>query len=152
MSSVWYQLDFFFPILNHKYHSSSRVRILCCCCAASKRSAAIANEKEKTGKWPQLGVEYFYSMRLLQRLYRLLSRDFDQILTPHNVSHDSQLTMLITPHICFSTEVKFNHLSICGIATLESSLQTAGVWSPIAFKGLYCQKLVKIVRMSSHLK
>lgn len=141
--------------LNLKYQTSSRVRILRW--AASKRSPAVANEKEKTGKCLQLDVEYLHSMCLLQRLYHLLSQDFDQILTPHNVNHDSQLTMLIIPYLCLPTEVKFNHPDICeipvSVATLESLLQTADAWPPIAFKGLCCQKLVEIVCMSlvSHI-
>lgn len=80
---------------------------------------AVANEKEQTVKCQWLDVVYFYSILLFQRLYRLLGRDFYPfshslpifIIVKHSASPNSQLTMLIVLHICFSREVnrKYSH-------------------------------------------
>lgn len=102
---------------------------------ASDGSPTTANEKEQNRKhrcW-MLDVAQFYGTCLSQCLCCHLRQDINHILiTPffifvkHNMSHDSQLTMLIILSICFCTEV-------CVLVFQINALVCA-------FRGLCCQK------------
>lgn len=92
--------------------------------AASNGCPAIANEK-----CPHLDAVYFYSVCLLQQLYHRLSQDFS-----HAQLQVSRLTTLI--YICLSTEVTFDHVSLCEIS---------GLWNQY-----YKRHMCRLTRMINH--
>lgn len=96
------------------------------------------NEKERIGKRQQPDVLSFYSTYLLQNLYHLFSRDilvhrpFTLLLNTAQARTASWprfiFVFLLRSHLITQVSVRS---CVCGISTLESWLQTGGVWSRV---------------------